>query len=295
MRKHSMRLALSVVIALFGRAVFARDNIIVKKNLTYGKAGGVDLKLDIAYPKHGSGPFPGLICIHGGGWAYGERDAYLGLIEQAAGKGYVAVTISYRLTGLDPKSSAGKWSFPAQLHDCKCAVRWMRSVAGQYHIDPDRIGVTGHSAGGHLSLLVGLVDEKAGMEGDGGHSTQSSRVRAVANLSGPTDLARAYRDVKVLDEALRALCGGTPETATPSYRAASPVRYVSKGSPPVLTLHGEKDDLVPLSQAKLLDDAMKAAGAQHELVVLEGQAHGISGPVVDTAFWNFLEKHLKSN
>ena len=102
--KHSMRVALSVVIALFSRAVFAMDNIIVKKNLTYGKAGGVDLKLDIAYPKHGSGPFPGLICIHGGGWAYGERDAYLGLIEKAAGKGYVAVTISYRLTGLDPKS-----------------------------------------------------------------------------------------------------------------------------------------------------------------------------------------------
>jgi acetyl esterase/lipase len=295
-RRSSIALVLGVAAVTLVRSVFATDNaVVVEKNLTYGTVGGVDLKLDLAHPKEGSGPFPAIIFIHGGAWAGGDRNVYSSQIERAARKGYVAATISYRLTDPDPKTKLGKFPFPAQLHDCKCAVRWMRSVADKYHVDTERIGVTGGSAGGHLCLLVGLVDEKAGLEGTGGHANQSSRVRAVVNYCGPTELTREYREVQAVQPFLVALCGGTPESAAASYRAASPITYISANAPPVLTLHGDKDDIVPISQAKLLDQALKAAGLEHELVILPGQGHGIKGQLADISLWNFFEKHLKAN
>ncbi len=286
-------LAFGVVAVLAAGKTRAGEGIVVEKNLTYGKVGGVELKLDLARPKEGSGPFPAIVCIHGGAWAGGKRSDHRSQIEKAARKGYVAVAIDYRLTEFDPKTNVGKVPFPAQLHDCKCAVRWLRSVADRYHVDPDRIGVTGGSAGGHLALLVGFVDEKASLEGNGGHSNQSSRVQAVVNYCGPTDLTREYHEVKAVQPFLQALCGGTPESAAEAYRAASPITYISKEAPPVLTLHGDKDDLVPVSQAKLLDDTMKAAGLKHELLILEGQGHAIKSEHAEAAFWEFLERHLK--
>jgi len=288
-------LSFGMAAVLLGKNLLAAE-IILEQDLTYGKVGDVELKLDLARPKEGSGPFPAIVCIHGGAWAGGQRSDHRGQIEKAARKGYVAVTISYRLTEPDPKTHAGKFPFPAQIQDCKCAVRWLRSVADKYHIDTERIGVTGASAGGHLALLVGLVDEKAGMEGDGGHSNQSSRVQAVVNFCGPTDLTREYGEVKVVQPFLVALCGGTPESAAESYRGASPITYVSKQQdpPPMLTLHGDHDDIVPVSQAKLFDDAMRSAGLHHELVVIRGQGHGIHGPLVESSCWNFFDKYLKS-
>lgn len=288
-----------VVLALFGTAltlawsVLAADDVVVEENVTYGRVGDVELQLDIAHPKDGSGPYPGILFIHGGAWAGGERTAYRGLIERAARNGYVAAQISYRLTGFDPATKTGKVPFPAQLNDCKCAVRWMRSVADKYHVDPDRIGVTGGSAGGHLSLLVGFVGEDAGLEGDGGHADCSSRVKAVVNYCGPTDLVREYEQVQAVQPFLMALCGGTPESAADAYRAASPVNYLSPDDPPVLTLHGDKDDIVPVDQARLLDEKMQAAGLPHELLVLEGQGHAIKSDKADAAFWQFFDKHLK--
>src|SRR5579863_298814 len=100
---------------VLGRCAFATDNVVVEQNLTYGKVDGVELKLDLAYPKEGSGPFPAMICIHGGAWAGGERNVYRSQIEKAARKGYVAATISYRLTDRNPKTNVAKYPFPAQL------------------------------------------------------------------------------------------------------------------------------------------------------------------------------------
>lgn len=274
----------------------AADEIVVEQNLVYGKGGDVDLQLDLARPKDGNGPFPAIVFIHGGGWVGGNRHAFRGKIEEAAKKGYVAVTVSYRLADPDPETKLGRVPFPAQINDCKCAVRWLRSVADKYHIDADRIGVIGASAGGHLSLLVGLADEQAGLEGDGGHAEQSSRVRAVVNIFGPTDLLKAYSDVDAARGFLLAFCHGTPTDAAETYKAASPVTYVTKDDPPVLTLHGEKDPLVLASQAKLLDETMKEAGARHELLILEGQGHGFAGDAArqaEEAMWAFFERELK--
>lgn len=296
---HGNRRLLTIhFLALFTAvSVSAADDVLVEENITYGKGRDVDLKLDLARPKDGEGPFPAIVFIHGGGWVGGNRQGYRGMIEQAARKGYVAVTITYRLTQPDKETRVPKSPFPAQIHDCKCAIRWLRSVAEKYHIDTDRIGVTGGSAGGHLSLLVGLADDTAKLEGNGGHEKFSSRVQAVVNVYGPTDLAKLHADVPQVRDLIRALCHGTPEASAEAYRTASPVTYVSKGNPPVLTIHGDKDNVVTVSQATLLDEVMRKAGARHELLVLKDQGHGFSGESAkqaDSALWAFFEKHLKS-
>jgi acetyl esterase/lipase len=193
------------------------------------------------------------VFIHGGGWSGGNRQAYRGQIQEAAKRGYVAATISYRLMQFDQakkETTTATPIFPAQIHDAKAAIRWVRAHAEKYQVDPDRIGVTGASAGGHLSLLVGLTDPSSGLEGDSGNPDQSSRVQAVVNVFGPTDMASCYEKSSVA-WIFRLFLGGTPsDEAAERYKAASPLTYVSQDDPPVLTLHGDMDALVPVEQAR---------------------------------------------
>ena len=295
-KKFQSMLIAVVVTGLFANLARAAD-VTVEENLTYGQGGDAELKLDLARPE-GEGPFPAIVFIHGGGWFQGNRQAYKSQIREAAQKGYVAATISYRLMQFDQKqkeTTTAKPIFPAQIQDAKAAIRWLRANAGKYHVDPERIGVTGGSAGGHLSLLAGLADKKANLEGKGGHPDQSSRVQAVVNFFGPTEMASAYETSSVA-WIFRLFMGGTPDEVPATYKAASPVTYVSQDDPPVLTLHGDRDKLVPIAQAKLLDEKMKAAGAPHTLIILEGQGHGFGGKAREKAakaMWDFFEKHLK--
>ena len=272
------------------------QEIAFEEGVTYGKVGEVDLQLDIAYPKEGTGPYPAIVFIHGGAWAGGTRKDYRGSIENAARRGYVGAAISYRLTQFDPATKIAKFPFPAQIQDCKCAVRWLRSVAEKYHIDQEKIGVTGGSAGGHLSLLVGMATSENQFDGDGGHAEQSSRVNAVVNYCGPTELVAEYNDIVPVRDFLIALCKGTPEAAADMYKLASPLTYVSKDNPPILTFHGDADDIVPVNQAKVLDEAMKKVGGQHEMIIFSGVGHAIngeSGRQAGQAMWKFFDKHLK--
>ncbi|NLS97636.1 MAG: alpha/beta hydrolase [Planctomycetaceae bacterium] len=277
----------------------AADNgqIIIEDNITYGQAGDTELKLDLARPE-GDGPFPAIVFIHGGGWSGGNRQGYRGQIQEAAKRGYVAATISYRLMKFDEskkETTTATPIFPAQIHDAKAAIRWVRANAKTYHVNPDRIGVTGGSAGGHLSLLVGLTDPASNLEGESGNPDQSSRVQAVVNVFGPTDMAPCYEKSSVA-WIFRLFMGGTPSEAAERYKAASPLTYVSKDDPPVLTLHGDKDALVPVEQAKTLDEKMKAVGADHTLMVFEGKGHGFggeSGKKAADATWDFFDQHLK--
>ena len=271
--------------------------VAVEQNITYGKAGDTELKLDLARPE-GDGPFSAIVFIHGGGWYQGSRTGYRGQIQEAAKKGYVAATISYRLMKFDEKkkeTTTANPIFPAQIHDAKAAVRWLRANAERYKVDAKRIGVTGGSAGGHLSLLVGLTDSKSKLEGDGSNPDQSSRVQAVVNVFGPTNMAACHKTSSVA-WIFRLFMGGTPDESADTYKAASPVTYVSKDDPPVLSLHGDRDALVPIEQATMLDEKMKAAGASHTLIVFEGQGHGFRGEHQQkamNAMWEFFEKHLK--
>ena len=291
----SVTLVLAALLLTHGMAYCGE--ISVEEGITYGKAGDTELKLDLARPE-GDGPFPAIVFIHGGGWYQGSRQGYRRQIEEAAKRGYVAITISYRLMQFDEskkETTSATPIFPAQIHDAKAAVRWLRANAKKYHVDPDRIGVTGGSAGGHLSLLVGLTDPAANLEGDSGSPDQSSRVQAVVNVFGPTDMAFCDERSSVA-WIFRLFMGGTPHEAAERYKAASPINYVSADDPPVLTLHGDQDALVPVEQARKLDEKLKAVGASHTLMVFEGQGHGFGGEYqqkAEKATWDFFDEHLK--
>lgn len=286
-----------LAVSCFTAGVLPAAEVTVEEGITYGHGGDTELKLDLARPA-GEGPFPAIVFIHGGGWYQGNRQAYKTLITEAAKRGYVAATISYRLMEFDEQQKETTTAapiFPAQIHDAKTAIRWVRANAERYDVDADRIGVTGGSAGGHLSLLVGLTDANDGLEGEGGHPDQSSRVQAVVNVFGPTEMASCYETSSVA-WIFRLFMGGTPQDNAETYKAASPVTYISGDDPPVLTLHGDMDKLVPIAQATLLDEKLRSAGAPHTLIIYEGQGHGFRGDAQVqsmTAMWDFFEQHLK--
>ncbi len=284
-----------VMLSLLLGSVEADEAIKVTPNLTYAKVGEVRLQLDLARPAEGNGPFPCIVFIHGGGWAGGNRHAFRNQMEAAARRGYVAATISYRLTQTDPTTRAPQSPFPAQIHDCKAAVRWLRAHAAEYRIDPRRIAAVGASAGGHLSLLLGLTSADDQLEGDLGNPGESSRVQAVVNYFGPTDLASLYRSAPAVVGMLKALCVGTPEEAAAAYGLASPINYVTADDPPILTLHGDIDKIVPMEQARFLDARLQEVGVKHTLRVFPGQGHGFDGETTkaaDSAAWEFLAEHL---
>src|ERR1700757_981344 len=147
------------------------EGALLERDVEYATPDGQHLQLDLARPKNGDGPFPAIVCIHGGGFRAGTRQGYDGLCIRLAQNGYFAATVSYRL--------APKYQFPAAIHDVKAAVRWMRANAGTYHFDPAKIGVTGDSAGGHLAQFLGVTGGVTEFEGDGGNRDQSSAVTCV--------------------------------------------------------------------------------------------------------------------
>lgn len=264
--------------------VVAEDDVVVTRDVTYKVVGDRELRLDIARPTSG-GPYPAILFIHGGGWQFGNRDVYLDDIETAARRGYVAATMTYRLTDPD-ENKVARAPFPAQIDDVKSAVRWMRRNARMHRIDPRRIGATGASAGGHLSLLIGVT----GSDNDG------SSVQAVVNYFGPTDMALLHRTSPKAGELAAILLGGSPETAAEGYTKSSPITHVTRSAPPTLTIHGDQDTLVPLEQATIFDQAMKDAGATHELLTITGAAHGFDGDnraKAEAAMYEFFDRHLK--
>ncbi|MGE3804302.1 MAG: alpha/beta fold hydrolase, partial [Gemmataceae bacterium] len=255
--------------------------VVVEKDIVYGMGGDVDLQLDMARPKEGKGPFPCIVCIHGGGWRYGHRRDLTMAITRLAENGFVAVTVSYRLV---PKAT-----FPGQIEDCKAAVRWLRAHAKEYQIDPDHIGAVGLSAGGHLACLLGATDKNDGLEGKGGNPEQSSRVQAVVSFFGPTDLAARTWAENIEKPLIEPWLGGPFTDKADVYKKASPINYVTKDDPPFLFFHGDKDRIVDVSQSKLMDEKLKATGCDSRVVILEGAAHGWTGKQLDDTINQTIE------
>jgi acetyl esterase/lipase len=265
------------------------EKIVVERDVVFGKGGNTELKLDLAMPKEGKGPFPAVVCIHGGGWkggSYKDMSRGVGLIQRLADNGFVAISCQYRLT------PTGK--FPDQVEDCKCAVRWLRANADRYKVDPKNIGAVGFSAGGHLVLLLGLTSPEDNLEGNGDLTEaarkQSSRVQAVANFFGPTDMTTGDWDSKV-QPLLTDFLGGLLEDKRDNYRRASPVTYVRKdpNNPAIMTFHGTKDEIVRYKQATILDEALKKVGVTMTLVTMEGDGHGWSGDKIEKSLRQTLE------
>ena len=241
------------------------ETVVVEKGIQYGKGGDVALKLDLYSPKNRDKAVPGIIFIHGGAWRGGSREMYHYYCTKFAEQGYVAATISYRLSGVA--------KFPAAVEDAKCAVRWLRANAEKYGVDPDRIGVAGGSAGGHLSMMVGYAPDMPDLEGNGGNEGISSRVQAVVNLYGPTDLTTDFARTKSV--VIDFLDGKTFDDAPELYRLASPITHVTKDDPPTLILHGSIDATVPIDQAVLLVEKLKETGVTFDYDRLEGWPHAM--------------------
>jgi acetyl esterase/lipase len=249
------------------RPVRREDGIRIERDVVYGSAEGVDLKLDLYFLRTNDGkPAPVVVFVHGGAWQGGDKTNVRG---EAAGpelvkRGYVVASIDYRL--------APKYRFPAQIEDSKCAIRFLRANAAKYSLDSERIGIWGLSAGGHLVALMGLMDDKAGFEGKSGNAEQSSRVEAVVDMYGPTDLEAEFAEAQT-ESIARNVFGSTNRTEA-IFKRASPVTYVRKDAPPFLILQGDKDTLVPATQSQELYDRLRAAGAPATLVVVKNAGHG---------------------
>ena len=257
------------------------------RDLVYGTGGGRELKLDLARPR-GDGPFPAVICLHGGGWVGGERGQMEQTIKVLASHGYVGVTPDYRVAPADP--------FPAAIEDCKAAVRWLRANAAHFNVDPDRIGAVGFASGGQLACLLGVTEKSDGLEGKGGHPGVSSRVQAVVSFFGPTDLTRTDWDADVKEKNLVPLLGGTPEQRPEAYRKASPLTYARKGAPPFLFFHGADDKVVPPSHSQDMAEKLRTAGGSARVVLVEGEGHGIRGEKLRTSLAEmmvFFDDNLK--
>ena len=264
------------------------DNVVFERGLEYANPDDQHLQLNLARPKAGNGPFPAVVCIHGGGFRRGNRESYDALCLKLAARGYVAVTVTYRL--------APQFKFPAAVQDTKAAVRWLRAHAEQYHVAPDRIGTTGGSAGGHLAQFLALTAHLPQFEGDGGNPAQSSHVACVVNVYGPSDFTQVYGKSVDAHEVLPLLLGGNLEEARHMHILASPLYWVTPNAAPTLCIHGTKDTYVPHEQAVWLIDRLKAADVPAELLTLEGAGHGFKGEdaaKAEEALFKFFDKQLK--
>ena len=278
----------------FAEPQVVADGPQVRKGVTYRTVDDQALALDVAVPA-GEGPFPLIVFVHGGGWAGGNRASFEGEIQEAARRGFVAATVSYRLSKTaDDGTSVNP--FPAALDDVTAAVDFLKAHAAEYRIDTDHVGITGDSAGGHLALLVGLMPPPMSISCRLDTTPPPNRVQAVVNLFGPTNLTTGWDEVPQVRPLLVAFLGGSPTAQPQRYKAASPISYVRADAPPILTLHGTADPIVLVSQAKALDAALEKVGAPHEMLLLEGQGHGFSGAAAEQAReagYQFFKTHLR--
>lgn len=263
-------------------------NVVIERDVEYGRAGDRPLKLDMIRPKESAAEsLPVIVFIHGGAWRGGNKSGGVGrLIPFAASGEYFCVSVGYRLSG--------EAIWPAQIHDCKAAIRWLKANAAKYHIQPDKIGVLGSSAGGHLVNMLGTSGDVKELEGDCGSPDQSSRVACVVPFCGPSDfLAIGKRREGAAPGAVALLLGGPIGEKKEAAVAASPVTHVSRDDPPFLIVHGTADRTVPFEQAELLHAALQKAGVDSTLLKIEGGGHGIGGPEVVRRVRAFFDKHLR--
>jgi len=235
-----------------------------KKNggVVYQTIDGVDIKCDVYVPE-GDGPFPAILAVHGGAWRQGSKVTMIRHAWMMAQSGYVVMAINYR--------HAPKYRFPAQVHDCKHAVRWMKSNAAKYRIDVDRVGAFGYSAGGHLVAMLGTTDTEDGLEGDIKPEFEKfdSSIKAVMIGGAPCEFEWIGKDSRLLAYWL----GGTPKEKAEVYRAASPTTYVSADDPPFYIYHGSSDLLVPISTSKALHERLVKTGVSSEHSTANGHGH----------------------
>lgn len=262
------------------------------RDLAYVEGGHERQKLDLYLPGKTEGPVPVVLWVHGGGWQAGSKDQCPPLRSGYLERGYAVASIGYRLSE--------HAVFPAQIEDCKAAIRWLRAHAKEYSLDPQRFGVWGSSAGGHLVALIGTSGGVKEFEA-GANLDQSSRVQAVCDFFGPTDFTVFVTTPGYESHATDAspeakLLGGAVMQNQDKAARVNSINYVSQDDPPFLLVHGDKDPTVPINQSQLLFEALKKAGVSAHFHTIHGAGHGgpgFAGKNIDEMVAGFFDARLK--
>jgi len=239
----------------------------VHRDIVFAEVNGQKLALDLYLPGKQTGPL--IVWVHGGAWRGGSKsDMPLGHLLQ---EGFAIASVDYRLSGVAP--------FPAQSHDIKSAIRFLRSKGSELGVNADRIAISGASAGGHLAQIVGLTNGNAELEGDVGVTGVSSDVQAIVSFFGMSDFTTLLQQstphgLSMRVPALQLFLGGQPDEKPELARLASPVFHVSAKSPPLLLIHGDADPQAPFEQSKELEAAYKKEGARVQFETIQGGGHG---------------------
>ena len=245
----------------------------VAANITYAVANNHELKLDVYTPWEAKAPLPVVVYIHGGGWVAGSKEGVALQAVPFLTMGFAVVNVEYRLSTVSPA--------PAAVEDCRCALYWVGKHAKEYNFDLDKVITTGGSAGGHLALTTAMIPSSAGFDSeciqvdrtwDGPSKLVVPKVAAVINWFGITDVADELKGPNEKSYAVEWL--GSQANGEEMARRLSPLTYVHAGLPPVLTVHGDADTLVPYSHAVRLHEALSKAGVRNQLITIPGGGHG---------------------
>lgn len=308
MKRSYLASAIALALVLFGasdamraqteshydRMVRLSSTYRVNLNVPYRTANNVDLHLDILRPRDASGPTPTVLYFHGGGWTGGSKDGGITAALPYLEMGYAVVNVQYRLAAVSLA--------PAAVEDTRCALRWVYRNAEEYNFDLNRIVLTGNSAGGHLSLITGMLPPDTpldlgcpGDRGSGPANTDPLKVAAIVNWYGITDVTEMLNDGANRRSYAVMWLGGLPDR-TEIAEMVSPLEHVRADLPPIMTIHGDADPTVPYSQATRLNQALDQAGVANELFTVPNGRHG--GFTVDeylkiyAAIRGFLTKHV---
>ena len=272
-------------------------NLIKHHGVVYAKYGDRSLEIDLYRPRADvERKLPAIICVHGGGWWQGDRKSMNNVAMAIADQDYVTATLSYRLSGEAP--------FPAAIHDCKAAVRFLRAHADQYGIDSRHIGAIGLSAGGHLVALLGTTSGIGVLEGSGGYEDQNSDIQAVIPMGAQTNFRRHHDNIEASDPNPSGpkpniwiqFIGGKPSETPDMWRLASPISHLDAADPPMMFITGENDNVT--THAVKFREKMKELEIDSGLTVIPSAPHAFLGRqeyfdhMVDAAT-GWFDRHLK--
>jgi acetyl esterase/lipase len=238
------------------------ENYLVYPDITYGTATNYALKLDFWQHKS-THPLPTVIYIHGGGWIFGDRTGAMPMLLPYMELGWNVINVEYRMASVSPA--------PAAVEDTRCALRWAIRNAKQYNVDVNKIVLTGHSAGGQLSLITGMLPDGTGLDNNC-YGDEKLRVAAIINWYGISDVNDLIAGPNFKNYA--AMWMGSQTDGPAIAKRVSPLTYVRAGLPPILSVHGDQDQVVPYEQSVRLHKALTAAGVPNELVTIKGGGHG---------------------
>lgn len=265
------------------------DRYWMQPDVVYNVANNTPLKLDVWYPRDNPNPTPTLVYIHGGGWIFGSKEGAVFQVLPFLEKGWRVVNVEYRM--------ANNSLAPGAVEDTRCALRWIYRNAKQYNFDTSKIVLTGHSAGGHLSLITGMLPDATALDNrcyaDEKYGDVKMKVAAIINWYGISDVNDVIQGANLKNYAVMWM--GSQPNAAEIAKSVSPLTYVREGLPPIITIHGDKDDVVPYSHATRLRDALDKAKVPNKLVTIKNGGHGQFQLNDNVRAFDEIWKFLKEN